>query len=371
MYDEKIRALRMERQHLLTPANETEYDALYRDLQPGQNVYWNGFGQPPTLSFRADFDDLVYNKSRQFRRELIKGRFAGGNLGWILPEDLELFAALYRKPLKNATMTQQMLLERIEMSGPYTIGQLKEESGLLVKEITPALHRLQEAFLIYEDQYDGEWDRGWYRFGEFFSDFSLDRYTKTEALKIVLRRFAHRFFLFRNGYGFGRAKAHAHGFVAPDLFERVVLADGRLHDVDDGRAAVDDDPLAVFFALDARLGKTGFAHRVAHAGGQRLGLAVAGAAGDDDALKQRREMLRIKNLNVLRLDVFEAVHNGALQFLGVFFGGGFRSHRVINRVGGVQYTAPRQAAQGFAARPAAGRAGAGYAVAAPGEWRWS
>ena len=30
MYDEKIRALRMERQHLLTPANETEYDALYR-----------------------------------------------------------------------------------------------------------------------------------------------------------------------------------------------------------------------------------------------------------------------------------------------------------------------------------------------------
>lgn len=46
MYDEKIRALRMERQHLLAPANETEYDMLYRDLQPGQNVYWNGFGQP-------------------------------------------------------------------------------------------------------------------------------------------------------------------------------------------------------------------------------------------------------------------------------------------------------------------------------------
>lgn len=189
-------ALRMARQHLLAPASEAEYDALYRDLQPGQNVYWNGFGQPPTLSFRADFDDLAYNKNRQLRRELIKGRFAGGNLGWILPEDLELFAALYRKPLKNASMTQQMLLERIERSGPYTIGQLKEESGLLVKEITPALHRLQEAFLIYEDQYDGEWDRGWYRFDEFFPDFNIGRYTKTEALKIVLRRFAYRFVWF-------------------------------------------------------------------------------------------------------------------------------------------------------------------------------
>ena len=53
MYDEKIRALRMERQHLLTPANETEYDALYRDLQPGQNVYWNGFGQPPAPIIKA------------------------------------------------------------------------------------------------------------------------------------------------------------------------------------------------------------------------------------------------------------------------------------------------------------------------------
>lgn len=37
---------------------------------------------------------------------------------------------------------------------------MNEETGMLVKEITPVLHRLQEAFLIYEDQYDGEWDRG-------------------------------------------------------------------------------------------------------------------------------------------------------------------------------------------------------------------
>ena len=39
---------------------------------------------------------------------------------------------------------------------------------MLVKEITPVLHRLQEAFLVYEDQYDGEWDRSWYRFEEMF-----------------------------------------------------------------------------------------------------------------------------------------------------------------------------------------------------------
>ena len=63
---------------------------------------------------------------------------------------------------------------------------------MLVKQITPILHRLQEAFLIYEDQYDGEWDRGWYKFVEMFPDVNPDKYTRLEALKIVLQRFAYR-----------------------------------------------------------------------------------------------------------------------------------------------------------------------------------
>jgi len=184
--------LRMERQHLIVRADEHQYLSLYRDMQPGQNVYWNGFGQPPTLSFRAAFDDIAFNRRRQLARDVIKGRFAGGNLGWIVPQDLELFAALYRKPLAQATDIQLCLLRLIENGGPYTIQQLKEETGLLVKEITPALHRLQEAFVIYEDQYDGEWDRGWYRFEEWFPEADLERMTRHEALKTVLQRFAYR-----------------------------------------------------------------------------------------------------------------------------------------------------------------------------------
>lgn len=194
-----IVALRMERQHLTAKADVEAYRALYRDLQPGQNVYWNGFGQPPTLSFRADFDDLEFNRARQAERELVKGRFAGGNLGWIVPEDIELFAALYRKPLVRIGEIQERLLRMIECGGPYTIQQLKEETGFLVKEITPALHRLQEAFLIYEDQYDGAWDRGWYRFGEMFPEMNLEKYTRAEALKIVLMRYARRMVWFDAG----------------------------------------------------------------------------------------------------------------------------------------------------------------------------
>ncbi|MCL2171766.1 MAG: hypothetical protein FWB71_06375, partial [Defluviitaleaceae bacterium] len=191
----KIRALQMERQFLTRRADKAEYAALYRDLQPGYNVYWNGFGQPPTLSYRADFDDMEFNRNRQRERGLIKGRFAGGNLGWILPEDLELFAAAYAKPLARPNERQSALLELI-CREPMTIRQMKEETGMLVKEITPALHRLQEAFLIYEDQFDGEWDRGWHGFSDMFPDADLARFSCIEAIKILLAKFAYRHIVF-------------------------------------------------------------------------------------------------------------------------------------------------------------------------------
>lgn len=188
----KITTLRMERQHLVRKANESEYDQLYRDLQPGYNVYWNGFGDPPTLIHRANFDDMEYNRERQRMHALMKGRFAGGNLGWIIPEDFELFACAFCKPLDKFSERQTILFELIEREGPLTIQQMKESTGFLVKEITPVLHRLQEAFLIYEDQYDGEWDRGWYRFSEMFPDANLSKYTRQQALQILIQRFAYR-----------------------------------------------------------------------------------------------------------------------------------------------------------------------------------
>ena len=187
-----ITALRQQRQHLDKTANEEEYNALYRDTSPGQNVYWNGFGDPPTITYRADFDDMEYNRERQKNRTLIKGRFCGGNLGWIEANDLELFACAFRKPLDKPTPKQLALKELLEREGPMNIQQMKEETGMLVKEITPALHRLQEAFLIHEDQNDGEWDRPWMTFAEAFPNIDLTKYSRVEALKILLQRFAYR-----------------------------------------------------------------------------------------------------------------------------------------------------------------------------------
>jgi hypothetical protein len=51
---------------------------------------------------------------------------------------------------------------------------------------------LQEAFLIYEDQFDGEWDRGWHKFSDMYPDIDLTKYSRNDALKILLQRFAYR-----------------------------------------------------------------------------------------------------------------------------------------------------------------------------------
>ena len=73
---------------------------------------------------------------------------------------MELFAGLYRKPWKPDD-TQELILALIDREGPLNIGLIKEMTGLLVKQITPALHKLQESFVLFEDQFDGEWDREW------------------------------------------------------------------------------------------------------------------------------------------------------------------------------------------------------------------
>ena len=132
----KLSALRMERQHLTDKANETEYKELYRDLSPGHNVYWNGFGDPPTLTYRTDFNDMDYNRARQAERSLVKLRLAGGNLGWVRVDDLELFACAYVKPLDKPSERHVALLELINREGPLTIQLMKEFTGMLIKEIT-------------------------------------------------------------------------------------------------------------------------------------------------------------------------------------------------------------------------------------------
>ncbi|HIZ55046.1 MAG TPA: hypothetical protein H9671_02440 [Firmicutes bacterium] len=185
----KLTALRMQRMHFAEPSDTASYDTLFRMFSPVPPVYWTAPGQPPSIPAHTAFDDLLYNSIRRQKRDILKGRF-GGNLGYVAKEDWELFCCLYRKEISLFSERQLYILQLLEREGPMNIRYIKDLTGMLVKEITPVLHQLQEACLVYEDQLDAGGDRGWYCFANEFPEVNLHKMTRLEALQIVICRFA-------------------------------------------------------------------------------------------------------------------------------------------------------------------------------------
>ena len=188
---EKITALRMQKQYLANQkANKKEYDQLFKDMSPVPVRYWSAPGDPPSISSRADFDDYQYNYKRRQNRDIVKGRFQNGSVGYVAFEEFELFIGLYKKDRGRLSRMQFELLDLIEHEDGITIGRMKKATGWFVKDITPELHKLQEAFLIFEDQTDNEGDRMWFTMESVFPEIDTKKYTQLDALKTVLLRFA-------------------------------------------------------------------------------------------------------------------------------------------------------------------------------------
>ena len=129
--------LRLERQHFTKPAGKKEYGVLFKQMSPVLCVYWSCPGSPPELLYRAAFDDRKYCYKMRGSRTIMKGRFQNGNIAYIYADELELFAAVYRKD-KPLTDTELELCELLNREGPMTIHVMKEFTGMLTKEITHA-----------------------------------------------------------------------------------------------------------------------------------------------------------------------------------------------------------------------------------------
>jgi hypothetical protein len=185
-----IFAERLRRQCLTHPLETIEnYIDLFRRLQPVSPVAYTRPGDPPRLIPRTSFDDGAEADRLRAQRRLVKARFFGGNIGYVLAEDLALYANVFQKPMPGFTEIQEIVLDAVQSAGPLTPRQLKEETGLLNKQIMPALHRLQKAFLVYEDQTDDDWERGWYDFASEWPDVKLDETRRQAATGQVLLRF--------------------------------------------------------------------------------------------------------------------------------------------------------------------------------------
>jgi len=180
----------MRRQRLTDPLPTSRgIETLLRTLQPVSTGAYARPGSPPRLAHRTAFDDSRATARLRGRRRLVKGRFQGGGIGYVLAEDLELYANAFWKPLTKTSRTQETVLDAVQRAGPLTARQIKEETGLLSKQIMPALQRLQTAFRVYEDQLDDDWDRPWYPFETEWPELEIREERRDEAVREVLLRF--------------------------------------------------------------------------------------------------------------------------------------------------------------------------------------
>ena len=181
----------MKRQCLDKKPDQVAFDELFRLMTPVLPPHWCRPGSPPSLVFRGESEEYNHIFDMRRRRIIVKGRFQGGAVAYIFADELPLFASIYSKDRYSLTFIETELLELLRQEGPMNIALMKEFTGHLSKEITPVLHKLQQKFLVFEDQVDNEWDRLWYPFESEFPDVDINKFKKIQALKTIIMRFVY------------------------------------------------------------------------------------------------------------------------------------------------------------------------------------
>lgn len=227
--------LLMERQRLIEPADADDFDEIFRNMSPVHTNFWTDPGSAPTINGRCNMDDRAHCYALRASREIVKGRFQGQSVGYVFSDELELMAGAFRKT-GELSYDEQLVFDVVRQEGPINIQLIKEITGMLSKRIAPVLHKLQQKFLVFEDQIDNEWDRCWYVFEQEF-DINLNRYTKIEAIKQLLLRFAYMNVIFDEAM----AKNY-YSFTQRDIKEAVseLISEGRLVAVSGGYARTED-----------------------------------------------------------------------------------------------------------------------------------
>lgn len=189
-------AARMDAQGLASPLrDEAGYPALFRRLQPVSPIAMTYPGNPPALVKRTLFDSADASDDLRADRIVVKARFLDGTVGYVMTRDFGDYAVVFRKQPTRLNAIEGEVLGAVRELGPITPRLLKEETGILAKKVGPALARLQRAFLVFEDQTETNWERGWSTFPSAFPDLNLDTMDReTAGLRVLDRYFASMIF---------------------------------------------------------------------------------------------------------------------------------------------------------------------------------
>lgn len=174
---------------LQDPEDEEAYMELFRRLQPMAPVHFTRPGDPPRLVHRTTYNDMNMSSDLRARHRLIKGRFNGGRIAYVLEEDLKLYATAFRKTPTTFKQIHEDVMIAVRESGGLTKEQLKEELTYPAGEIGKALQDLQMAFLLHEEQTDTDWETGWLEFATEWFEVPTDADSKEASLTTVVHRF--------------------------------------------------------------------------------------------------------------------------------------------------------------------------------------
>lgn len=181
--------LRLQRQGLIDPADEDAYEALFRAQQPVPTVYFCEPGTPPCLRDRAVFDDRELNRDLREDHTIVKGRFAGGNIGYVYADELSLYASVYRKSMGIWSETEEAVYHCLMHMGPLYKEQLAEETGIKQSAVSKALTRLQRAYLVHADHGQSYDEQLWYDFHSLFPEVDPDDTDRDASVTKILIRF--------------------------------------------------------------------------------------------------------------------------------------------------------------------------------------
>ncbi len=188
---DQITYLRLQRQGFIEPVTADGYEALFRAMSPVPTKFWIEPGTAPEIEHRCDFNDRDANDFARRMRAIVKGRFQGGNVGYVYQDELPLFAAAYKKPIKALTEVEEIILRLLKTEGPMNLGMMKEITGILNKDLSKGAQHLQKAFMLFEDQVDKDNDRAWFLLEDEFDEMDFSHWSQESAISEVIRRYLH------------------------------------------------------------------------------------------------------------------------------------------------------------------------------------
>ena len=193
----QLLAFRARRQYLSPEARgRTPEDvlAILRALQPFPPIAGSMPGSAPHPRSRiVGYDDAWSERWRAAGR-LIKGRFMNGNIAYVTKADLVLYAAAFRRPLRDPlSRPERRIRGLLEQYGPMPKSTLREMVAIERGRFDRALTSLNRAFEVMEIQRQVDWDSPWDLSRNAYPDADPAAWEQIDAQAEVLRRFTRAF----------------------------------------------------------------------------------------------------------------------------------------------------------------------------------